>query len=45
MGRHDANLEEKPEALLWLDLETTGTDRWRSVRDYRWCRKLLKEAW
>ena len=31
MRKHDANREEKPEALLWLDFETTGTDRWSSI--------------
>lgn len=31
MRKHDANREEKPEALLWLDFETTGTDRWHSI--------------
>ena len=36
MRKQDKDLNVKPEALLWLDFETTGTDRdavcrWRSA--------------
>ena len=37
MRKQDEDLNVKPEALLWLDFETTGTDRDNSLPNAPTC--------